>query len=71
MDPERNARIRMRAIGRRLREDYAVFAAEPIPQEFLVLLKEIDQAAAERARRPEGDKWQALTSLDPTSRRIS
>jgi hypothetical protein len=50
------ARVRQRAIGKRLREDYAALASEPVPEEFIALLMQIDQAEAKRARLPEGDK---------------
>ena len=50
------ARVRQRAIGKQLRDSYATFVSEPVPEEFIALLMQIDQAAADRARLPEGDK---------------
>jgi len=41
-DGNRMARTRQRAIGRELRRMYDSVAREPIPQEFLDLLRKID-----------------------------
>jgi hypothetical protein len=41
-DGTRMARTRQRAIGRELRRMYDSVAREPIPQEFLDLLRKID-----------------------------
>ena len=52
-DPNReNARAiraRQRAIGRELRRMYDDVAQEPIPQDFLDLLKKIDETAPNKA----------------------
>ena len=42
----RAIRARQRAIGRELRRMYDDVAHEPVPDEFMDLLKQIDQAAA-------------------------
>jgi hypothetical protein len=52
--PESTARLRQRAIGKRLREGFAAFASEPVPQEFIDLLMKLDQADAARACPQEG-----------------
>jgi hypothetical protein len=54
--PESTARLRQRAIGKRLREGYSAFASEPVPREFLDLLMKLDQADAARTSLPEGAK---------------
>ena len=50
------ARVRQRAIGKQLRDSYSTFVSEPIPEEFIALLMQIDQVAVERAHLPKGDK---------------
>ena len=45
-DKARAVRARQRAIGRELRRMYDDVAHEPVPDDFLDLLRQIDQAAA-------------------------
>jgi Anti-sigma factor NepR len=46
-DKNRAARARQRAIGRELRRLYDDVAKEPVPEEFLELLKKIDDSGEE------------------------
>lgn len=45
----RAIRARQRAIGRELRRMYDDIAQEPIPQDFLDLLKKIDETSPKKA----------------------
>ena len=42
-DPNRAVRARQRALGRELRRVYDDVAKEPVPEDFLDLLKKIDE----------------------------
>jgi hypothetical protein len=46
-DHNRAIRVRQRAIGRELRRLYDTIASEPVPEEFLDLLREIDGPASD------------------------
>lgn len=46
------ARARQRAIGRELRRMYDDVVQEPIPQDFLELLKKIDEADQTKGKKP-------------------
>jgi Anti-sigma factor NepR len=46
------ARARQRAIGRELRRMYDDVVQEPVPEDFLELLKKIDAAKAKRDQAP-------------------
>jgi hypothetical protein len=45
----RAIRARQRAIGRELRRMYDDIAQEPVPQDFLELLKKIDESSPKKA----------------------
>lgn len=48
-EKSRNIRARQRAIGRELRRLYDTVAKEPVPDEFLDLLRKIDETEESRA----------------------
>ena len=48
-DKNRTIRARQRAIGRELRRVYDDIAKEPVPEEFLDLLKKIDGSGEDSA----------------------